>query len=152
MSEMVVRWGVRSSLRDYIHSLADGSAWTDGGAVALADGRFEFTGPEFDPAADSWRLVGSVHLRGHGGMLSLDVVDPCIEWAGNDAVLTVADLDDPPERTPFVQLVGLGRDLSVPAARAVSTHLTAIGAELFLGNYREGMAFDPVEIILNEGA
>ena len=146
MTSAYLRWGVRSSLKEYVLSLPGGSIWTDGGAAPLSDGRYEFRAAGYDPTADIYRFSGSVHFRGHGGMLSLDVIDPCVQWSEGGPVLTVADLDDPAERIPFVQLGGLGRDLSAPNAHAAPTTLTAQGAEMFLGNYQRGMLFDPVEI------
>ena len=83
-------------------------------------------------------------------MLSLDIIDPHIHWSDGGPVLTIADLEDPPQRLTFVRLGELGTNPSVPLARAVPTTLTAQGAEMFLGNYREGMMFDPVEIGASE--
>lgn len=127
-------------------SLPGGSIWADGGAAALRDGRYEFGGAGYDPTDGTYRFSGSVHFRGHGGTLSLDVIDPHIHWWEGESVLTIADVDDPAERIPFVRLGDLGSDLFDPTSPAVTTTLTARGAEMFLGNYREGMAFDPVEI------
>lgn len=144
MTTALLRWGIKSSLVTYIRQLNDGSISTSGNVVALADGRFEFAGAADDSANTSFS--GAVHLRGHAGMLSLDIVDPRVEHDLGHTFLTIADQDEPDGRGRIVRLGGFSRATSLPASCTMSSELTAFGEGLFLANYRAGMLFDPVEV------
>jgi hypothetical protein len=117
----------------------------------------------FDPATGLGRLLfgGAVRFGGHGGALYVMIADPIVEITAEGAALS-ATVDNDGERLDLVtlDLVTLASnapDSLMPGSStrmasrswdAVPTFLTANGASLFIGQYPEGTAFDPLRIAL----
>jgi Htaa len=155
-----LRWGVKTSLVDFIRGLPDGTVSVANGAAEIRTGIFEFP---LQPELSAWdarsevgilQFGGQVVLRGHGRMLNYLIEAPSILIHGAEGILCVVDI--PPERaegemgdsqrTPFALLTprntsarGLGRWMSA------STSLTKPANERFL-QYELGQAFDPIEL------
>ncbi|KRA25444.1 hypothetical protein ASD65_14200 [Microbacterium sp. Root61] len=143
----MLRWGIKRSLLDYVRRFDGGIVHA--GAHAGADGRTVF--PADPSAPEEWdgcgvlaAFSGAVQLRAHGGLLALDIAEPWIVLRGDTSLLTIADPDDARGRSGFVVLVDAAP--SVEWRGVSATVLTADGADQFLGTYRAGTGFDPVEI------
>ena len=127
-------WGVKSSLREYVRSMADGRTECLDGAESTAHG-FRFP-------SDGTELVfrGEVRLIGHGGMMRVVLRDPALERRGQSWVLTITDPDDPEQRLPFAHIAAF--EAVEGGRRATDTSLTEEGADLFFGPYRDGTLLD----------
>lgn len=138
MTELV--WAIKESLLAYVRGAADGYVDVVDGAVEQPEG-FVFPAVSEAEAGESMRFRGRVVLTGHRGMLYLEFAEPAIERGVAGAVLTIAD--DEGGRIAFAAL----DDIPAPGS-AVRARLTADGAELMLGNYREGDELAPVALAL----
>lgn len=139
MSALV--WGVKASLLDYVRGMPDGAVTLDG--VRESDDGFVFRSAEA-PDDGIRRFIGSVTLTGHSGMMRVVIAHP---WIAVDAgELSIADPDDPTVRLAFARIAELEPD-DDGALRARGTTLTADGADLFFGPYREGTALDDPLVI-----
>ena len=134
MSALV--WGVKASLLAYVRGMPDGAVALEG--VVESDDGFVFASTE-GPDAGIRRFIGSLTLNGHSGMMRVVIADP---WIVVDAgELSIADPDDPSVRLPFARIAGFETEAD-GALRAHDTTLTADGADLFFGPYREGTPLD----------
>lgn len=138
-----LKWEIKGSLITYVRGLPDG-------VVDVLDGAREADGAFFFPAAEDGSeelsFTGNVYLRGHGGMMDLPVANPRIERAGAAWNLTIQDPDEADERLVFATIAQLETDAD-GYARATGTALSADGAGLFFGPYREGTELDEPEIV-----
>jgi Htaa len=155
-----LRWGVKTSLVDFIRGLPDGTVLIANGAAEIRTGIFEFP---LQPELSSWdarsevgmlQFRGQVVLRGHGRTLNYIIEAPSILINGPEGILCVVDFPAEradgdmrdAQRTPFALLTprdtsarGLGR------WRSASTSLTQPANDRFL-QYELGHAFDPIEL------
>lgn len=138
-----LKWGIKGSLITYVRGLPDG-------VVDVLDGASETDGAFFFPAAEDasgeFSFTGNVYLRGHGGMMDLPVANPRVERAGDAWSLTIQDPDEADERLVFATIAQFEADAE-GHARATGTALSADGAGLFFGPYREGTEVDDPEVI-----
>ncbi|WP_156138603.1 HtaA domain-containing protein [Microbacterium mangrovi] len=129
----VLVWAIKGSLVGYVRGMADGEIALDGAAEDASGFRFR-EAPESEPAVR--RFTGRVRFTGHNGMMRVVIADPWVEASGPGAVLSIADPDDPAARLPFARIAAFD------GVRASGTTLTADGADLFFGPYREGTELD----------
>ena len=134
MSALV--WGVKASLLDYVRGMPDGAVELDGPRES-PDG-FVFAAAD-GPEDGIRRFKGSVTLTGHSGMMRVVIADPWI--AVRPGELSIADPDTPGVRLPFARMEALEADAG-GVLHARGTTLTADGADLFFGPYREGTPLD----------
>ncbi|GEK79148.1 HtaA domain-containing protein [Agrococcus baldri] len=88
----VIRWGIKSSFREYIGSIEGAEEHVSDGASRLPDGTFVF--PAADPAAtmDSPELIrcrGAAGFRAHDGLLDVALNEPWIEGSDGDLRLSI---------------------------------------------------------------
>lgn len=131
-------WAIKASLLQYVRDMPDGAIDTSGGATARGEA---FAFPAAGEDADgTLRFAGAVTLTGHSGMMRVVVADPRLVPAGDGWRLTIADDADPTGRMPFADVP---RTVERDGTRqGESTTLTAEGADLFFGPYREGTPLD----------
>lgn len=123
-------WGVKASLLSYVRGMSDGEIEATGGASAAGEG-FRF--PASDRRAS---FTGSVTLTGHSGMMRVVLADPAIVETDAGWILEIADPDDAGTRLAFATIARFD------GHRAEGTTLTADGADLFFGPYRDGTPLD----------
>ena len=127
-------WGIKGSLLRYVEAMADGSVDATDGATSNPDG-FVFPAVPDQPLA----FTGCVTLTAHGGMMRVRLAAPALVRGDAGWVLEIADPDDASVRLTFATLA------SFDGEAATGTALTADGADLFFGPYREGTPLaDPV--------
>jgi hypothetical protein len=148
-------WGVKQSFRGYVEG-AGGVIETGAGAERTADGGFSFAtaaGGDLRRAADGRlegqaKFLGEVSFKAHGGMLSVFLVDPILEFGASKAVLTVADHPARDRRLEVAQLdlagmtVGEGGEIELPAA------LMMFGCQWLGDHYPMRTALDPVRLVV----
>jgi len=130
-------WAIKGSLLEYVRRMPDGSVALDG--VTEVAGGFSF------PAIDAESFSGSVTLVGHDGMMHVVIADPAVLRTDTGWLLTIADDTSPGGRLPFATIVSLD-DRGDGVRTAATTRLTADGADLFFGPYREGTPLDDPRI------
>lgn len=138
-------WSVKASLLEYVRGMADGEIHLHG--VRWTPAGFAF--PALDEATDpdEQRFSGTVALTGHGGMMRIVIRDPSLVRRGTWWVLTIADVDEPSGRLDFARMPEMVA--SGPGVlRARGTVLTASGADLFFGPYRDGTQLDDPVVVL----
>lgn len=141
---MNLYWSVRRSFVEYVTS-AGGEVAVRAPAERAGEG-FRLPGFVED---GRWRFLGGVSFHAHGGMLSVSLGHPEVEWHDTIGELSVsATADGTGARTVIAR---------VTAATAVErTHavprLTVLGARLFGDVYGPGDALDPLLIDLEGGA
>lgn len=150
-----LRWGVKSSFRDYvIGPIAKGSITTSGGAVADGAGyQFGQSRTTADPpaAAGNTSYSGAVRFAGHHGALDLTFRSPILRITGRStAVLSLEVSGFGRLNVASVALNAATRQVG-PASVAYSgapTTLTAAGSKVFsyVGSsfYPPGTAMDPL--------
>lgn len=125
----MLAWSVKDSFVGYVRGMTDGRIVLEG-ATDLGEA-FGF------PATDTPdRFSGRVTFSGHHGMMRVVIAEPWIEPAADAWMLSIADPDDPGQRLPFARIARFD------GATASGTTLTADGADLFFGPYREGTELD----------
>lgn len=139
MSALV--WGVKASLLRYVRGMPDGTVLLEG-VVESADG-FVFPGAE-TTADDILRFTGCATLTGHGGMMRVVIADPWISVQARE--LSIADPDDPSQRLTFARVATIEPSPD-GALHGQGTTLTADGADLFFGPYREGTTLDDPRVL-----
>lgn len=145
-------WGFKLSFLRYIEGMPDGRASATDGAFWIERSYFLFApgdGSWFDPASGrgSLAFVGRLAFSGHGGMLSIRVVDPIVEIDVGRARLTVpslALLADGDERITLVELANVSprRSGTLLHFGPSAATLTPEAAQAFNGVYRPGEAFE----------
>ena len=150
MQTVTFTWGVKQSFRGYVERMG-GVIETLGGAERSADGGFAFA-----PAPDSSLTMnedgapqgrgafqGEVTFKAHGGMLSVFLADPILEFSDGSAVLSVADSAARDRRVDIAKLdltaMSRGDDGFV-----IPTSLTIDGSFLLGDHYPPRTALDPV--------
>jgi hypothetical protein len=125
----VLVWAVKDSLVGYVRAMADGRIELDG-----TDDRGDAFA--FPATGTPGRFSGRVTFSGHHGMMRVVIAEPWIEPAADEWMLSIADPDDPDQRLPFARIARFD------GVTASGTVLTADGADLFFGPYREGTQLD----------
>jgi Htaa len=156
----VLIWGVKSSLLGYVRGMADGAITVAGGAVEEAGG-FLFPAEGTTAEDGPWRFVGRITLTGHGGLMQLVLAAPWLEPGPSSAdgyVLSFAETDADPNAAATIGTSATGNPLRLPFAHVASliwrdgrlhgtgVTLTADGADLFFGPYRQGTILDDLVI------
>jgi hypothetical protein len=141
-------WAVRTSFRDYVASLPDGSERLSRGATMADDGRIVFRLDQVSPSGRGvvYMFQGSLILEGHAGRLSVELRDPHVHVAtGARGEISVASgARSKVERqviAAFTEWENVEGRLVVPAPR-----LTWAGVAMLGDVYEVGELLDPVEI------
>jgi hypothetical protein len=115
-----------------------------GGTVSFGgDATWTEDGFQFPARSDDGlRFSGEAALRAHGGLLSVDLVDPQIEHDGERLVVTVSNLEGS-LRFAFAELVETTADGS---RRIFTTAITAETSNLLGGTYPVGAEFEPLYV------
>lgn len=133
-------WGLHGPFREYIARMSDGTMTALGAAKILESGEAYFPIDGDNTSADTLCFTGVFQCTGHHGMLAVTIQDPWLQSADEMTTLTIVD--------PFDQSVRM--DLVATAFQddnTARTWLTEAGTDVFMGNYPENMAFDPLRII-----
>jgi hypothetical protein len=151
-SAVTLRWGVKSSLRRYVSAMPDGSIAAIGPAALDDASRALFPGAWCADEGSTWdglhvvaRFQGSLRFYGHGGLLDLAISEPWLVGSETSFELTIEDPDDVRGRSPMARLAAFSQPIA-GESELIDARLTAVGAELFFGNYRAGDELDPLEI------
>ena len=137
-------WGIKASLIGYVAALDDGSVEAEAPAERRGDAFW------FPAAAAGGELefAGAIRLRGHWGMLDLEVREPRMTFEGDRGTLLVHERG----RDGFLPFADLVRDAADAGTHAESpigvwrASLTGHGAQLIGGQYPAGTELDPVRI------
>lgn len=156
-----LEWPIKRSLVDYVRGMAEGTCVCEGGVAELRPGVFRFpldSGNDFDErrATGTLRFQGSLHFRGHHGLLSVVITDPWLECTAEGTRLSIVDPARLPDRTrrkvfATLEIVGLTADEEGRKALHWSDsgpRLTDWGAMLFHDAYPEGTKLDPLRVTL----
>ena len=149
-----LQWGVKQSFRGYVEG-AGGTITVAGGAERTADGGFAF--PVQDAAitlnADGRpegraTFQGEVTFKAHGGMLSVFLAEPILEFSGDEALLTVADTPSRKYRTEVARmdLSALSRDDA--GSLVLPTTLAMHGIQWLGAHYPLRTPLDPATLVL----
>ncbi|QKE00071.1 HtaA domain-containing protein [Nocardioides marmotae] len=144
---VVMKWGVKSSFRHYILTSGSGKITAMGGADALEDGTFVFTGEDTSRPHDL-RFCGDLRFSAHHGMLFVMVHDPWITRRDNDWDLSVTDVGHWPARTHRMVFARLGTPaVTESGLEFPEVRLTPEASLDFGGNYPAGTALDPIHVV-----
>lgn len=133
-------WSIHSQFRDYIARLPDGAVSALDGAELLDTGEAFFPLDARHTTDQRLCFTGTLQFSGHRGMLAVTVRQPWLEMVEETSVMRIVDPFDPNLR---MELVAVDMD----ADGSGETRLTEAGTDLFMGNYRADIAFDPVRIV-----
>lgn len=151
-------WGLKQSFRNYV-AMSGGLIEATGGAELTEDGVFAFTAaPDGGLSLDAdgkpqgrAAFVGEARFEGHGGMLSVRLVDPIVEIGAAGATLSIADSPARTHRLVVAHLDmaamthGDGGEIVIPALLAMD------GIHLLDGHYPLRTPLDPVGLRLSVG-
>ena len=115
-------WGILPRLVSYVDGLPDGMIIV--AQPAEPRGRsfwFPFTG-----GTDMWNFEGEVRLRGHGGMLDIELRDPRVEVTGDRGTLAVRNVYD--GYAPFAELALIGDVITGQRVQVWAANLSDFGA------------------------
>lgn len=142
-----LRWGVKTSLVEYVRGLRDGAVEFDEGA-AWADDAFVFPVEcVFDEGTRvEIHYTGRTAMAGHGGLLWLMVAHPRVELDQSGATITVQDTRDRAARLPLVDLLHLERGAG--GVLVAETELRPEATWMFEDRYPPGTPFAPVLVTL----
>lgn len=149
-------WGMKQSFRDYV-AASGGLIEASGGASRTEDGAFTFA-----PGADNSlsldadgkpqgraAFAGEVRFEGHGGMLSVRLVDPVLDFGVSGATLSIAD--GPERRLVIAHLDMAAMAVGDAGEVVIPTMLAMDGIHLLDGHYPLRTALDPVRLTLAQG-
>lgn len=151
-------WGMKQSFRNYV-AASGGVIEATGGAERTEDGEFTFAaGPESDLSLDAdgkpqgrATFVGEVRFEGHGGMLSVRLVDPILEIGAAGATLSIADSPTRTHRLVVAHLDMATMTRGEAGELIIPTLLAMDGIHLLDGHYPLKTALDPVRLTLAQG-
>ncbi|MGO1769667.1 MAG: HtaA domain-containing protein [Microbacterium sp.] len=135
--DLVVEWGLKRSLVDYLTATEDFAVSVAGGATFDAEAGLAI--PAVRDGEGLIRFAGSVTLTAHGGALTVPIVDGAI----TASALTIADPEEPTERLALVTLEPASAD---PPARRWTARLAEEADPLFLYTYVPRVAFEDVVV------
>jgi hypothetical protein len=165
-------WGVKTSFRTYLSTVAAGTVTFADGATDNGNGTYHFPADStstFDPdaATTTASFRGSVHFVGHEGLLDITISNIRVRNAGAGGVL-LADVVSvpfqgvnppiPPSVTyDDVELLSLTGGTYADSGTAASwsaaaSTLTSAGVPAFGNFYTAGTAFDAVTYSINLGS
>lgn len=153
-------WGVKSSFRTYITTIAHGTITVGSGAGAVG-GVYRFpqsAGGSFDATTGlgSANYRGSVAFSGHSGALSMSLSSPTVRVTSASAgVLSVVAAGLGRIDIATLNLAAAGRSVDATGAVTYSNApatLTAAGATAFSNYYSAGEALDPVSFVLGSAS
>jgi hypothetical protein len=146
-------WGMKQSFRNYV-AASGGLIEASGGAGRAEDGVFTFApGPDSSLSLDGdgkpqgrATFVGEVRFEGHGGMLSVRLTDPVLDFGPSGATLSIAD---GPERRLVIAHLDMTAIAPGEAGEIViPTMLAMDGIHLLDGHYPLKTPLDPVRLTL----
>lgn len=151
--DVVIEWGVRASLLQYLLREPDAQVLLDGGAEldAASPAGPLVRLPARRSASGAIVATASACLRAHGGALAVDLVDVVIA----DGALWVADPveDATASPRPRIRLVTLAEEAEAgEGVRSWETRLAPEADALFLYRYLAGSAFAPVRVVPAAGS
>ncbi len=148
-----LEWPIKSSFRDYVLALSDGSekcvlpATSDGQRI-----RFPEVDGDFDPGTGSGRLSfsGVVEYGGYAGMLDIRLANPFVTVSRDAAQLWCAC--GPAHRARDIPIATIELDRPTRTRGKlrwidVVPRLTLEGSRVFNDVYQPGTPFDPLTII-----
>lgn len=133
-------WGVKSTFRAYVSSLADGYSEISSEIELPGKGAYRF--PLADVLGNPINAIcyrGSIAFGGHAGFLLVTFDDPSLEAAGDEWTFTVA-AHGGRVAIADVDAVRTGPE---PGSVVVDLRLNASGSDWFGGNYPAGTVLDP---------
>jgi Htaa len=148
-------WGVKETFRAYV-ARSPGSRIVVGHGAGVSASEEYFFGPDPEPGegVDTFdgtgllRFTGTVHFRAHYGFLSVPIVDPWVQFLGEEAILTVAPAGVYQERVRLARLRPADpiREAGVLLWPEIPARLHEDGVDVFGGTYSAGLELDPVRI------
>ncbi|WP_052068095.1 HtaA domain-containing protein [Rhodococcoides fascians] len=141
-----LQWGIHRRFLDYVQALPDGRCTLADGADLTEKSEFafalgQFSGIPYVANNVEIRFFGSVRFLGHAGMLYIDIDQPWLTLGEGRAQLSITDfrLDERPRSRITLATAEVTSDEHRPGVwRGNNVALTSEGAQLFLGNYKEG--------------
>lgn len=148
-------WGMKQSFRNYV-TMSGGTIEAGGGAERTADGEFTFApGPDCSLSLDAEgrpqgraAFVGEVKFEGHGGILSVHLVDPVLEIGAAGATLSIADSPARTHRLEVAHLDMAAMSRGEAGEIVIPTLLALGGIQLLDGHYPQKTPLDPVRLTL----
>jgi hypothetical protein len=154
-----MEWSIKRSLVSYVRGMADGTCTCTEGAEETMPGVFRFSadpGGGFDEktATGTLKFQGTLHFRGHHGMLSVVIADPWLECTAEGTLLSIVDparFPDRCRRKGFATLGSAALEPDPQGRRLLSwadpnPRLQDWGAMLFHDAYPEGTELDPIRV------
>jgi hypothetical protein len=153
-----MEWPIKRSLVEYVRGAAGGTCTCAEGAAEIMPGNFRFQAHSstFDrnTVTGILRFRGTLHFRGHHGMLSVVIADPWLECTPGGTVVSIIDparLPDRRRRKVFATLGPAALRLDEKGGTLLSwadprPRLHDWGAMLFHDAYAEGTELDPVRV------
>jgi hypothetical protein len=148
-------WGVKETFRTYV-ARSPGSRIAVGHGAGVSVSEEYYFAPDAGPGegvdtfhgTGSLRFTGTVHFVAHYGFLSVRIVDPWVQFLGEDAILSVASADVSQGRVRLAHLHPTPpiRDTDALLWPGIRARLHQDGVDVFGGNYPAGMELDPVRI------
>lgn len=132
-------WGMHAPFREYIRRMSDGAMAALGDAETLSSTETFFPLDAQSSTADVLRFTGILQFTGHQGMLAVSIQDPWLERGAEATMVTIVDPFDGRARMEFAT-AEIHDDVA-------STRLTEAGTDVFMGNYPENTALDPLRIL-----
>lgn len=134
---MRLAWAVKESFQRYV----EGNEGTITISEPASRDGFDIVFPGIAETESIWAFQGEVHFEAHGGVLSVHIADPVIEWQGLDGMLTVRASSGMNARpVPFARL--RASDGTIGSAAA---HLTPGGARMLGDVYAPGTLIEPLK-------
>lgn len=133
-------WGLHGPFREYLARTPDGTMTALGDAEMLVNDEAYFPIDRHCSTADSLHFTGTLQFTGHNGMLAVTIQDPWLKRTAETATLTIVD---PFDRSARMDLVAT----EFQDDNTAKTRLTEAGTDVFMGNYPENIAFDPLRIL-----
>lgn len=149
-----LQWGVKQSFRGYVEG-AGGSITVGGGAERAPDGGFIFPieesaisrGADGKPVGRA-TFQGEVTFKAHGGMLSVFLAEPILEFAGDEGVLTVADTPSRKYRTEVARMDLTSMTQDEAGLLILPTTLAMHGIQWLGDHYTLRTPLDPATLVL----
>lgn len=137
MTEQIMLWGIKASLRDYLADV-EAEVTVEEPARRLETG-FAFT-QGVASESDGGTLLqfqGSVHIFAHGGLMDVLLDTPRLRLQDGSGAL---EIHAPSESLSIANLTPSQQENQWTAT------LTSAGAKLFGGNYPSGTLLDPISL------
>lgn len=148
-------WGVKETFRAYIaRSPGSRVAVGRGAGVSVSEEYYFAHDAELGEGVDTFhgtgslRFTGTVHFAAHHGFLSVRIVDPWVQFLGEDAILSVAadGVSEGRVRLAHLHPTPPIREADALLWPGIRAQLHQDGVDFFGGTYPVGMELDPVRI------